>query len=289
MPTNRNLLLILGVILIISLALLSKIGDLSHEIKSLSRNYRALQSEIGSLSGSIDQKLDQFTREQSWITPVQVNEGKTVTGQQRVEAVLNWQIKDLPAGAEVTFHYSDSESGDFKSIVAETKDAGFFEVTVPLVIEVEPYWDISVRKTGDRGITISELTIAEPLIQQTLSYYVSMKVKDNIKCSEISSFDLGYLANVKYDPITGHININDNNYDIILHEHYYSSNSIKSVSAKFYNGNNVISEKVLKIEDRKDGRRDFSLSYNPSPENVSHLQLQVKYQNGKTFTKEFLN
>jgi len=146
-----------------------------------------------------------------------------------------------------------------------------------------------VRKTGDRGITISELTIAEPLIQQTLSYYVSMKVKDNIKCSEISSFDLGYLANVKYDPITGHININDNNYDIILHEHYYSSNSIKSVSAKFYNGNNVISEKVLKIEDRKDGRRDFSLSYNPSPENVSHLQLQVKYQNGKTFTKEFLN
>ncbi len=54
LPTNRNLLLILGVILIISLALLSKIGDLSHEIKSLSRNYRALQSEIGSLSGSID-------------------------------------------------------------------------------------------------------------------------------------------------------------------------------------------------------------------------------------------
>jgi hypothetical protein len=289
LQTNRNLVLTMAVLIVISFVLLSKIGDLSREVESLSRNYQGLQSEIGSLSGNVSQQLDHFTREQSWITPVQVNESKTISEQQGLEAVLNWQIKDLPAGAEVIFHYSESESEDFKSIAPESKNTGFYEVTVPLTVEAEPYWGVSLNITRSRGRGVSESTVMREDLpsQQTFSCYVSMKVDGDIRCSEVTHLNLDYLSHVKYESIHGHIDVKNNKYEIVIPEHFPDSNGIESVLAKFYDGNKVVYEKPLEEQEREGGRKDYSLSHDAGSENVTRLQLQVKYQNGKTFTKEF--
>lgn len=291
MSSNRNLLFAVGLVLLINIVLLSRVGDLNNQVESLSRNYSNLQSEIGSLSGNIDQKLDRFTREQSWITQVSVNEGKTNLKDQGGTVALNWQIKDLPEAAEVVFHYSESESGEFKSVPAEGKDAGFFEVSVPLEIEVAPFWDIMVSKTRGLGTATSEQTVvpAEPSVQQVFRYYVSMKIKDTTKSSEVSYLDIAYLAHTKYEPIAGHVDINDNDnrYSISLFEHNPSNNNFKSVLVKFYNGNKKVFEKAMEVRDIENGMKNYNLTYEADSKKISHLVIQVNYQNGKTFEKKF--
>ena len=191
-----------------------------------------------------------FTKEQSWISPVEVNDEKTIVGNEQGIAVLNWQIKDYREGAEVIFHYRQAASEEFKDIPAVNKGAGFFEVNLPMEIKVEPFWDIQVVRSEKFGTATSE--IAKPA-EQTVgySYYVSMKTGDIIKSSEVSYFDVGYLAKVKYEPIRGHVEIKNNKYSISLVE----NQDFASVLVKFYDGSNVIATKAMHVPNDQNGPR----------------------------------
>lgn len=289
MQSNRPLFLTVVLVLIINLVLLMRMGDLNNQIQNLSHNYNNLQSSLNSISGNVNNTLAQFTREQSWITPVQVNNEKTKVENEQGLAVLNWQIKDFQEGAEVAFHYRESESGEFKAIPAESKGAGIFEVNMPLKVKVEPFWEINVSKTRDSGnnssATVSQEAVMAPGPAQSIGYYVSMKVKDSIKSSEVSYFDLAYLTRMKYEPIRGHIDINKNKYNISLFEHYPGSNNFASVMVKFYDGSIVVAEKAVEVQDDNNGRKTYFLAYDAGSQNISQLVIQVKYTNGNTFEK----
>jgi len=263
-----------------------RMGDLNNQIQNLSHNYNNLQSSLNSISGNVNNTLAQFTREQSWITPVQVNNEKTKVENEQGLAVLNWQIKDFQEGAEVVFHYRESESGEFTAIPAESKGAGFFEVNMLLKVKVEPFWDVQVSKTEKMGTKTSERAVREIKSVQSIGYYVSMKVKDTTKSSEVSYFDLAYLAQTKYEPIRGHVAINKNKYNISLFEDYPSSNNFASVMVKFYDGNNLIAEKPVEVQKAENGAKTYFLAYEAGSQNISHLVVQVEYTNGNTFEKE---
>jgi hypothetical protein len=290
MQSNRPLFLTVVLVLIINLVLLMRMGDLNNRIQNLSHNYNNLQSSLNSISGNVNNTLDRFTREQSWITPVHINNEKTKVENEQGLAVLNWQIKDFQEGAEVVFHYRESESGEFTAIPAESKGAGLFEVNMPLKVKVEPFWDINVSKTIDSGKNSRATAVQEaamvPRPAQSIGYYVSMKVKDSIKSSEVSYFDLAYLAQTKYEPIRGHVAINKNKYNISLFEHYPSSNNFASVMVKFYDGNNLIADKPVEVQKTENGGKIYSLAYEAGSQSISHLVVQVEYTNGNTFEKE---
>lgn len=290
MQSNKPLFLTVVLVLIINLVLLMRMGDLNNRMQNLSHNYNNLQSSLSSISGNVNNTLDRFIREQSWITPVQVNNEKTKVENEQGLAVLNWQIKDFQEGAEVVFHYRESESGEFTAIPAESKGAGLFEVNMPLKVKVEPFWDINVSKTIDSGknsrATAVQEAVMVPRPAQSIGYYVSMKVKDSIKSSEVSYFDLAYLAQTKYEPIRGHVAINKNKYNISLFEHYPSSNNFASVMVKFYDGNNLIADKPVEVQKTENGGKIYSLAYEAGSQSISHLVVQVEYTNGNTFEKE---
>ncbi|MDD4754153.1 MAG: hypothetical protein PHT78_13090 [Desulfitobacteriaceae bacterium] len=282
MHENRHLSIAIVFILILNVVMLSRMGEINYQIRSLSQDYRQLQSDLDSISGNVAQ----FTREQSWITPVHVNEEKSKAGDSQGLAVLNWQIKDLPEGAEVNFHYCPPDSAEFKSIAAVSKGAGFFEVNVPVEIEIEPFWDIIVsKKTKGLGTVTSEHSVIPEQKVPAIGYYVSLKTDDGLKSSEVSYFDIAYLAHTKYEPIRGHVDIDDKQFHISIFENYPGGNNYQSVSLRIYDGNNTVVEKDLEIQDADNGDKQYFLSYDAGSENISHLVIKIKYENGKTFEK----
>jgi hypothetical protein len=287
LQSNRPLLLIIVIVLIINIVLLDKVEYLNNQIQNLRHDYNNLQSSISSISGNVNSNLDRFTREQSWITPVQVDDGKTrVDGQQGL-AVLNWQIKDYKEGAEVVFHYRQNESEEFETVPAKNKGDGFFEVEIPFDIRVEPYWEVDVSKRTMGGTVTSEKKVKAPGPDyQSVSYYVSMKTGDVIRSSEIAYVDVAYLAKLKYEPIVGHVDINNNKYHISVFDHNTGSNDFHSAMAVFYNGSKVVAEKAMEVRDVHDSGKTYTLDYVADSQDISHLVIQVKYEDGKTFEKE---
>jgi len=287
LQSDRRLFLILVIVLIINIVLLGKVADLNNQIQSLRHNYNNLQSDISSISGNVNSTLDRFTREQSWITPVQVDDGKTrVDGEQGL-AVLHWQIKDFPEGAGVIFHYSQEKSGEFTAVPAKNIGAGLFEVEIPFEITVEPFWEIDVSKRTMGGTATSEHVVERPRPDyQSVGYYVSMKTGDVTRSSEIAYIDVAYLAKEKYEPIVGHVDINNNKYHISLYEYTHNPNRFESIKARFHNGSRIIAEKDVEVQDNTGPSKTYSLTYDAGSQDISHLVIQVKYTNGKTFEKK---
>lgn len=287
MQSNRRLFLILVIVLIINIALLGKVGDLNNQIQNLRHDYNNLQSSISSISGNVNSTLDRFTREQSWITPVQADDGKTQVDGEQGLAVLNWQIKDFREGAEVVFHYRQNESGEFKAVTAKNIGDGFFEVEISFEITVEPFWEVGVSKRTMGGTVTSEHKVEPPKPDyESVGYYVSMKTGDVTRSSEIAYIDVAYLSRMKYEPIVGHVEINNNKYHISLYEHHNSSNNFQSVTVKLYDGSNVVAEKAMEVRDVHDSGKTYMLNYIADSQDISHLVIQVKYADGKTFERK---
>jgi hypothetical protein len=287
LQSDRRLLFILVIVLIINIVLLGRVGNLNNQIQNLRHEYNNLQSSISSISSNVNSSLDRFTREQSWITPVRVDDGKTRVEGEKGLAVLNWQIKDFREGAEVVFHYRQNETEDFIAVPAQNKGDGFFEVEIPFEIRVEPFWEVDVRERTMGGV-VSSVHEAKPARPdyQSVSYYVSMKTGDVTRSSEIAHVDVAYLAKIKYETIVGHVDISNDEYHISLFEPRNSSNSFQSVTVKLYDGSRLVAEKAMEVRDVYDSGKTYRLDYVVDSQDVSHLVIQVKYADGKTFEKE---
>jgi hypothetical protein len=286
LQSDRRLFFILVIVLIINIILLGKVGDLNSQIQRLRHEYNNLQSSISSISSNVNSSLDRFTREQSWITPVHVDDGKTKVDGEKGLAVLNWQIKDFVEGAEVVFHYRQNENGEFETVLVQNKGDGFFEVEIPFDIRVEPYWEIRVSKRIVGGTkTSAHMAEAPGPDYQSVSYYVSMKTGDVTRSSEIAHVDVAYLAKIKYETIVGHVDINNDRYHISLVEPHNGSR-FQSVTVKLYNGVRLIAEKAMEVRDVHDSRKTYGLDYVVDSKDVSRLVIHVEYEGGKTFEKE---
>jgi len=228
---------------------------------------------------------------------VQINNEKSLSENNQGLAVMNWQVKDFVEGSEVIFHYRMSESEEFKAVPAVKQDTGLFEVQIPINIKEEPLWEIQNIRVGEKGKNQNEAyQVATEIKQisqenQTVSCYISMKTKDTIKSSEIVNHNIGYLAYYKYEPIRGDLQVNSNQYNLSLFEDQSGNNSFESVMASFYSGTNLLAEKQLNVENPQNGMQGIKhrfLHYDSGKESISNIVLQVKYQNGKSFSKEIL-
>lgn len=287
MQSDRRLFFILVIVLIINIVLLGKVGNLNNQVQNLRHNYNNLQSSISSISGNVNSSLDRFTREQSWITPVRVDDGKTRVDGENGLAVLNWQVKDFKEGAEVVFHYRQKEGGEFETVPAKNIGDGFFEVEIPFEIRVEPFWEIRVSKRilGGTKTSAHEVKPKKP-DYQSVSYYVSMKTGDVTRSSEVAHVGVAYLAKIKYEIIVGNVHIDNDNYHISISEHHNSSNSFQSVNVKLYDGKRIVAEKAMEVRDVHGSGKTYRLDYVADSQDISHLVIQVEYADGKTFEKE---
>lgn len=290
MQTNKLISLAVVFLLVINIVLLLKVDDLKDELNSLSQNYQHLQSNVNAVAGNVNQSLDRFTREQSWITPIDIDYAKSKAAAGNDLVIVTWQIKDYPEDSRIFFNYSKADTEEFKTIPVQDKGNGLFEVGLPLDIKIEPVCDISVIRSGEqrgeqRAVLREEKV--EPA-DQGLKAYVSMKSNGILKSSEISYLNLSHLAQVQYNPLTGFLEINNKKYDISLYEHNNGGNPLKSLSVKFYNGDSLVTDKTVDARILPDGSKNFILTYDAGSETISGIVFDVKYLDGESFTKEIL-
>ncbi|MGI6449237.1 MAG: hypothetical protein ACOX3R_02775 [Desulfitobacteriia bacterium] len=296
-------------ILFLNFFLVTEISELNNRLENLNHNYNNLQSNLHSLTGDVNHSLERFTREQSWITPVRINEEKSRVDPEKALVVLNWQIKDFEEGSEVVLHYRKADAEEFRAIAAESSNnTVFFEASLPLEMKAEPSWDISVSFSGKNRTSEGAAEIPEKAAemisseksdaQQALQCYVSMKTKNQIKSSELSYLNYSYLAHLKFEPVQGHVHIDGNKHYIQLTGVRIGSNAVKSVFAEFYSGQKLIAKKEVPARDvqiTSDGNKPepvrgeinhYSLEYDSGSEAISRLILEVIYSNGDSFNKE---
>lgn len=291
MQTNKPLFILIVLLLVINIVLFVRVGNLGNQIQSLRYNYDNIQSSVRSISGDINNTLQQFTREQSWITPVRVDHNRVQVDGDVGIALLNWQIKDFKEGADVVFHYRQGDSKEFVALPAKDKGDGFFETEMPFRVDVKPLWEISVSQTHSAGRTSSETVSMAAMAEKTdadyrsVDYYVSMKSGDTIQSSEMANYDVAYLANMKYDTIVGHAHIHDKQYHVSLFDSY-GDNKYASVTVSFYDGKRFIGEKMMEISETHDVGATYELNYDGASQDISRLIIQVKYADGRIFEKE---
>lgn len=281
---KRMLSIIVIVLLIMNFITFIKLGDLNNQIENLKYGQNQIQSSIGGISGNVNNTLNRFTREQTWITQVQANEGKTKIEDEKITAVLNWQIKEYQKGAEVVFNYRQRDTEEFIAIPAESIGDGLFEVVIPFEVEVEPFWEIGVSHSSEKN-SITEEVVDKGQKPSGINYYISMSMNDSVKSSEVSHFSPNYLVRTKYEPIMGHIDIRDNWVDISLFQHSPQGNEYDSAWFKVYDGNKLLAEQILE-EEEGPGRTQYFANYQEELGNITRLVLYVKYQDGKIFEKE---
>lgn len=295
---KRSLYLALGAIIVMNAVLLIRIGDLNNRMESLSHSYNNLQSRISSVTFDVNQSLNQFIREQSWISAVQIDYDRTLANLEHSKAVVSWQLKDFQEGAEVTFHYRQQSNAEYQTIRAEAGSTGLFEVQVPLEVKPGPVWDVQSFGPASGEAPQRAVEIKAPPAHQSIQCYISVKTGNNIKSSEMSFLDLSDVASWRYEPVRGHIENNKNHYSITLFADGSGQYGFESITATFYNGEQIVAEKPVAVRqdeirqypDRAQPPvpRDHHLSYDAGTQTITRVVLSVKYENGEQFSYDIM-
>ncbi|HHV64200.1 MAG TPA: hypothetical protein GXX46_03880 [Peptococcaceae bacterium] len=309
MSKDKFLTLALLAVLFLNFFLVTQINELKNRLENLNYNYQNLQSSFHSLTEDVNHSLERFTREQSWITPVQINEDKSRVDSEKALVVLNWQIKDFIEGSEIVLHYRNTDSEEFRTIAAESSNTGFFEASLPLEMKAEPSWEINVSISGKKRQaegaaeiipekTVERISTKERDAEQALQCYVSMKTKGQVKSSELSYLNYSYLAHKNYESVHGHVRIDGSKHYIQLTGMGIGSNAIKSIYAEFYSGQKLIDKKEIPAQDvqiksnmpKPEGGEinHYSLEYDSGSEKITGIILEVTYSSGDSFSKEIV-
>lgn len=296
--TKTLIIFLIGFTLLFNILLLKRIDELENKINRLDSKTHIIESSINSIPNHINSFLNKVKRLESWITPVRLDVKKMDPN--TLELKASWQIKNYKNGSDVTFHYkiNNKENTDFEKVDATMKSDGYFEVSFPVKEEIQPKWQVIVRRQSKER-SVEEKNGASATSQvvkktsKTLDYYVSMKNNDNVKSSELSHYNLDAFANGLYGILTTDLFIsNDDVYNIHLHNNYVLKNSIgiKNVKLKSYNYDKPISTTKLEYSEYPDSNEgSYHVSYQNTANDFNRLVLEVEYDNGKVFTKEIYN
>jgi hypothetical protein len=276
--------------LIMNFTLLSKIDQLENEVNNVSQNQHHIISNVDSQTNQIHHALNEFKREQSWISTVimDINTNNLKAG--KAEAIFDWQVKELHNDSEVMFNYAYGESEDFKSIPAKELQKGIFQVNLPIEFELEPEWQVGVI-TSSNIQEESKIEEESAFNQNNLKYFVSVNYDDMVKSSEIYTEHLGHFGSNVYGFLQTDLHFHDDMMSVTLMNHrvHDSSNVLEEAYLLKYEGKSFIGEEELLFDEQlsppDELLRHFQLDRVKQYENMN-LILKVVYSNGDTFEKE---
>ena len=280
---------LLALILILNLVLFSRMGSLNELERSIKESNNQVQGSINSLKGQVNNLLSEIEKEKRWITPAEVDFTEPNPESGETTANLKWQIKEYAQNAKVTLYYRLDDKAEFTAIPVKPQSGGYFDVAVPLKVEIEPYWDmqISMRANDSKPSIARSMPVQDKGMPGSLSYYVSVEKDNSVKSSEIQSTGLEKLSFSSYGPLMLSVDINGNRCSISLIENATGKTRINSAALRVYNGETLISEQPLeyRAEPSSNGKV-YSVQHERDGQNRERLVLNIKYDNGKEFQKE---
>ncbi|OIJ21686.1 hypothetical protein BKP45_02910 [Anaerobacillus alkalidiazotrophicus] len=300
----KHLKLFVVALLLISLfmnaRLLTKFSDLENRLDSISYQQIDITRSVDNQTGHLYNLMDEFIREQSWISSIEMEVGTKSIENNKATLSFNWQIKELINDAKVEFHYKYGNEQDYHSILVEEIGRGLFEASIPAELQLEPEWYTSITM-GNRYSAVEEVveTIEEYDMRKNnpnhLLYYVSVSYDDVVKSGDIHTSDLGYLGSQYYGTIDTFVDINQGGYHISISAPPSYSNRTNDLQEayiqKFKDGIFIREEKLTPSEWMDEANKQehgIHLYQNVTDEKFEYTSLRIKvvYSDGKTFEKE---
>ncbi|MBE4909167.1 hypothetical protein IMZ08_13960 [Bacillus luteolus] len=281
--------------LILNFNLLVSLDRVEHQVNSLSHNQHNILSDVNSQAGQIQNIMNEFLNEQSWISRIHMEFDQSEAEDGKAAATFEWQVKELQSNSEVTFNYVYGPGEDFITLPAKEIQQGLFQVRIPIEVEVKPLWEVGVITTTGSSMEEEskqkfEDRMEERDQQHRLKYFVSVTYDDMVKSSEIHTEHLGHFGTSKYGIIRSDIHIHQDNISLTLYNEFMMEPSDHVVNAYLvkYEGDKLIEEEEMEsLGPEEEWPRHFHVNQIEKYENM-RLVIKVEYSNGEIFEKEVL-
>lgn len=276
--------------LIMNFMLISKVNELNNRIEYVSSEQQNLHHSVNSQSGEMQQAFTQFKEELSWLGPVEMDVNINTLAEKQAQVGFKWQVKERQTDSKVFFHYAIGTNAEFEKIQADGGEEGLFQAKIPLTVELEPLWDVTVTESGSNTEEMSEKVKEEPRLDQySLKYFVSVESGDSVKSSDIHSETLDYLGTNLYGILQGDIHRQGKNASVTLMQNKTSgeTSDVKEAYLMKYQDDTFIDEEPMQVEDEQDDNfRLFQLKKISPYEEEMRFVIKVVYQDGATFERE---
>lgn len=249
-----------------------------------------MMSSVDSQTSHIQNVMNEFKREQSWMSRINMDVDAKENG--KAEVNFEWQIKELHMNSEVVFNYKIGEAEEYRTVPAVEKQNGLFHVTVPVYVDLEPVWEVHVMNHGDKDRQVSKKAIEEQFKQFQLQYFVSVSYDDVVKSGEIHTTNLGKVGTQDYGILETMIDITNENYHVSVLNPVTSSESsvfLEEVYLLKYQDGILVEDEQLITNDQANSQRNMPVQFRlDQPEKLEYTSLVIKvvYSNGKEFEKE---
>lgn len=283
--------------LVMNIFLLSKLTTIEDSVNSITQYQMDIMSNVNEQTNNVTTILEDFKREQSWISTVQwdIREQNLENGEAQLR--FEWQLKELGKDSLVYFHYKYGESTEYQSIPATQTGDGLFDAIVPINIKLEPEWFVytSISENNhieEESMNVHEEKMREEMNKNNFLYYITVSDGDVLKSSEVDTVYLGELSTRYYGALDTNIYIDEDNYNITVFEQKSSSDIfVKEAYLLKYMNQKVVDEEKLKTsryedEDPYAPMREYMIHFSKKGEDFNKLVLKVIYSNNTSFEKE---
>jgi len=282
----------LAICLISIFILTNKVSNLENQMSDMVSLQHNVLNSVDGQSHQIQSALDDFQNQQSWLGEVEV-EASSIENDEG-EISFTWQVKELRSGSNVHFNYSFEKEGDFTEVLAEEKDKGLYQISIPLELDLGPAWNPvivnytpnSEMETADSGI---EYEFKKEEYEETaFHYFVSVTNEDgSFKNGDIQNIFLQDFGVQQYGIIETVVHIMDEEIDITLHHGAVENYNylIEEVYLLEYSGQELIDEVKLDYIEGTEYTSVFRIENVEKRDDINHA-IKVIYPNGEVFEQE---
>lgn len=278
--------------LIMNFMLISKVNGLNNRLDNVSSEQQNILHSVNSQSGEMQQILNQFKEELSWIGPVEMDVNTNGLGEGQAQVRFKWQVKERETDSKVFFHYATGTNSEFEKLQVEELEQGLFQAKIPITVKLEPLWDVRVIESRSNMEEMTETAKEEVRMEQySLKYFVSVESGVAVKSSEVQSESLDYLGTNQYGILQGDLHRKGKQASVTLTQHKTSGETsvVEEAYLLKYQDGTFIGEEPLQLEDDQDENfRHFQLwEISPYEEDMRFV-IKVVYQDGATFEREVI-
>ncbi|WP_047985518.1 hypothetical protein [Ornithinibacillus californiensis] len=260
----------------------SKLTYMEGRMQELISMQHDMRSIVSDQNSTVQNALTEFYEQQSWLGRMEMDV-KPIDSQ-NIEAIFEWQVKELQSDSEVIFNYTIGENEDYTAIPAEEFQQGLYQVVIPFELDMKPYWSVAVLDGDNMG----EVEIDEYNPKEDFRYYVSVQNSDgSIKNGDIEIAYLEEYGPQQYGNIDTNIDLVDGEVHVVLYHHMGKDmdNLVEEAYLLKYENNNLVDEVQFKLQDEDEGYRFYVLN-NMEPYEDMRLVARVVYSDGQTFENE---
>ena len=283
-PTNF-LYVMLVISLIFNYLILGEVQELKDDVRFLKSNSHEVDSLMQNVNDKINTTMTEFEKEQRWISPVKQETG-VITGEDE-NIQLSWQVKDYIEGASVFFYYRLPDKEEFTELQAIPTGGGGFKVEIPVQLNFEPQWSISISHVNNHSMKTSEESGKSQSYH--LQYYISVREGERIRSSEETLLSLNTGKNNLYAPLRVDVTIsNDNQYNVNLSEFTKEKAKveIKQAVLEVYKNGTLVTQKELEKQNNIKAYRHFDTTWVPEEQPFDQVMIKVEYNNGEIFQRD---